>query len=85
MDKKETETTNKKDPILESCSITFKQQTFNKTVRKCYKPTENVGNGQGEDICQTFSKGNKKSSNIETISFINISYNCPFIAGDIAR
>merc|ERR1711936_646808 len=73
IDKEETVTTIKKDPILEcthknteqchytyvtqftptqeevceetfekSCSITFKQQAFNETVRKCYTPIEKV-------------------------------------------
>merc|ERR1711976_404282 len=36
-----------------SCQITFKQQAFNETVRKCYKPIEKVCNGQGKEICQT--------------------------------
>jgi len=36
-----------------SCQITFKQQAFNETVRKCYKPVEKVCNGQGPEICQT--------------------------------
>merc|ERR1712038_1116632 len=35
------------------CSITFKQQAFNETVRKCYKPVEKVCNGQGPEECQT--------------------------------
>jgi hypothetical protein len=35
------------------CSITFKQQAFNETVRKCYKPTEKVCNGQGPEVCKT--------------------------------
>ena len=29
------------------CSITFKQQAFNETVNKCYRPVEKVCNGQG--------------------------------------
>merc|ERR1712127_638561 len=36
-----------------SCAITFKQQAFNETVRKCYKPVEKVCNGQGPEVCQT--------------------------------
>jgi hypothetical protein len=36
-----------------SCSITFKQQAFNETVRKCYRPTEKVCNGQGPEECRT--------------------------------
>ena len=84
MEKEETVTTLKKEPILEcthknveqchytyvtkfkpsqeqvceenfekSCQITFKQQAYNETVRKCYKPIEKVCNGQGKEICQT--------------------------------
>merc|ERR1712061_329083 len=36
-----------------SCQITFKQQAFNETVRKCYRPTEKVCNGQGPEECRT--------------------------------
>merc|ERR1712123_143828 len=36
-----------------SCSITFKQQAYNETVNKCYRPVEKVCNGQGEEVCQT--------------------------------
>merc|ERR1712243_97395 len=35
------------------CSITFKQQAYNETVRKCYKPVEKVSNGQGPEECKT--------------------------------
>jgi len=35
------------------CSITFKQQAYNETVRKCYKPVEKVCNGQGPEECKT--------------------------------
>merc|ERR1719431_2060007 len=35
------------------CSITFKQQAYNETVRKCYKPVEKEGNGQGPEECRT--------------------------------
>ena len=35
------------------CSITFKQQAFNETVRKCYRPVEKVCNGQGPEECRT--------------------------------
>merc|ERR1712079_76207 len=35
------------------CQITFKQQAFNETVNKCYRPVEKVCNGQGEEMCQT--------------------------------
>merc|ERR1711892_204353 len=36
-----------------SCSITFKQQAYNGTVNKCYRPVEKVCNGQGEEVCKT--------------------------------
>merc|ERR1719348_1307530 len=36
-----------------SCSITFKQQAYNETVRKCYKPVVKVCNGQGPEKCRT--------------------------------
>merc|ERR1712106_672646 len=35
------------------CQITFKQQAFNETVKKCYKPVEKVCNGQGPEECRT--------------------------------
>merc|ERR1712126_799030 len=35
------------------CSITFKQQAYNETVKKCYKPIEKVFNGQGPEVCKT--------------------------------
>merc|ERR1712106_812063 len=36
-----------------TCSITFKQQAYNETVKKCYIPIEKVCNGQGEEQCTT--------------------------------
>ena len=36
-----------------SCQVTFKQQAFNETVRKCYKPLEKICNGQGPEECRT--------------------------------
>jgi len=36
-----------------SCQITFKQQAFNETVEKCYRPVSKECNGQGEEICET--------------------------------
>ena len=36
-----------------TCQITFKQQAFNETVKKCYKPLEKVCNGQGPEQCRT--------------------------------
>jgi hypothetical protein len=96
VDKEETVTTLKKDPILEcthknteqchytyvtkfspsqeevceenyekSCSITFKQQAFDETVRKCYKPTEKVCNGQGEEVCQTVYESSCSTKYVE--------------------
>merc|ERR1711935_622568 len=35
------------------CSIIFKQQAYNETVKKCYKPVEKVCNGQGPEECRT--------------------------------
>ena len=35
------------------CSITFKQQAYNETVNKCYRPIEKVRNGQGPEECRT--------------------------------
>ena len=35
------------------CSITFKQQAYNETVKKCYMPIEKVCNGQGPEECRT--------------------------------
>jgi len=36
-----------------SCQVTFKQQAFNETVKKCYRPVEKVCNGEGPELCQT--------------------------------
>ncbi len=36
-----------------TCQITFKQQAFNETVKKCYKPLQKVCNGQGAEECRT--------------------------------
>lgn len=36
-----------------SCQVTFKQQAFEETVKKCYKPLEKVCNGQGPEECRT--------------------------------
>jgi len=36
-----------------TCAITFKQQAFNETVKKCYRPLEKVCNGQGPEECRT--------------------------------
>jgi len=36
-----------------TCQITFKQQAFNETVKKCYKPLEKVCDGSGPEECRT--------------------------------
>jgi hypothetical protein len=36
-----------------TCSIVFSRRASNETVRKCYRPVEKVGDGQGEKVCQT--------------------------------
>ena len=35
-----------------SCQITFKQQAYNETVRKCCRPTSKVCNGEGSEEMQ---------------------------------
>merc|ERR1712038_282618 len=48
-----------------SCSITFKQQAFNETVRKCYRPTLKVCNGQGPEECRTVYESSCTTKYIE--------------------
>ena len=48
-----------------TCSITFKQQAYNETVRKCYKPVEKVCNGQGPEICQTVYESSCSTKYVE--------------------
>jgi len=36
-----------------TCQVTFKQQAFNETVKKCYKPIEKVCDGSGPKQCKT--------------------------------
>ncbi len=36
-----------------TCQVTFKQQAFNETVKKCYKPIEKVCDGNGPKQCKT--------------------------------
>ncbi len=36
-----------------TCQITFKQQAFTESVKKCYRPLEKVCNGQGPEECRT--------------------------------
>ena len=47
------------------CSITFKQQAFNETVRKCYKPVEKVCNGQGPEECRTVYESSCSTKYVE--------------------
>jgi len=35
------------------CQLTFKQQAYNETVRKCYRPIEKVCVGEGPEECRT--------------------------------
>merc|ERR1712020_498724 len=48
-----------------SCSITFKQQAFNETVKKCYKPVEKVCNGQGPEECRTVYESSCSTKYVE--------------------
>merc|ERR1712038_1387062 len=48
-----------------SCSITFKQQAFNETVRKCYRPTMKVCNGRGPEECRTVYESSCTTKYIE--------------------
>jgi len=36
-----------------SCQVTFKQQAFNETIKKCYRPIEKVCDGSGPQQCKT--------------------------------
>jgi len=36
-----------------SCQLTFKQQAFNETIKKCYRPIEKVCDGSGPKQCKT--------------------------------
>lgn len=36
-----------------SCQVTFKQQAFNETIKKCYKPIEKICDGSGPQQCKT--------------------------------
>merc|ERR1712037_1016152 len=36
-----------------NCQLTFKQQAYNETVRKCYRPIEKVCVGEGPEECRT--------------------------------
>jgi hypothetical protein len=48
-----------------SCQITFKQQAFNETVKKCYKPLEKVCNGQGPEQCRTLYESSCTTKYVE--------------------
>ena len=48
-----------------TCQITFKQQAFNETVKKCYKPLEKVCNGQGPEQCRTLYESSCSTKYIE--------------------
>ena len=48
-----------------SCSNSFKQQALNETVRKCYRPTGKVCNGQGEEVYQTVYESSCTTKYIE--------------------
>ena len=48
-----------------TCQITFKQQAFNETVKKCYKPLEKVCNGQGPEECRTVYESSCSTKYIE--------------------
>jgi len=47
------------------CQIVFKQQAFNETVKKCYKPLEKVCNGQGPQQCRTLFESSCTTKYIE--------------------
>ena len=47
------------------CQITFKQQAFNETVKKCYKPITKVCNGQGPEECRTVYESSCATKYIE--------------------
>jgi len=36
-----------------NCQLTFKQEAYNETVRKCYRPIEKVCVGEGPEECRT--------------------------------
>ena len=48
-----------------SCQITFKQQAFEETVKKCYKPLEKVCNGQGPEQCRTLYESSCTTKYVE--------------------
>ena len=48
-----------------NCQITFKQQAFNETVEKCYKPVQKECNGQGEEVCQTIYESSCTTKYVE--------------------
>uniref|UniRef100_A0A0K2SW06 Uncharacterized protein n=1 Tax=Lepeophtheirus salmonis TaxID=72036 RepID=A0A0K2SW06_LEPSM len=47
------------------CQITFKQQAFNETVKKCYRPLQKVCNGQGPEECRTLYESSCTTKYVE--------------------
>merc|ERR1712066_1013820 len=47
------------------CSITFKQQAYNETVKKCYRPVEKICNGQGPEECRTVYESSCSTKYVE--------------------
>ena len=45
---------------------TFKQQAYNETVKKCYKPVEKVCNGQGPEECRTVYESSCSTKYVES-------------------
>ena len=41
------------EDFQKSCSITFRLQAYNETVRRCDRPVEKVCSGQGQEQCST--------------------------------
>merc|ERR1719234_1168003 len=52
-------------PSQKECQITFKQQAYNETVRKCYRPVEKVCNGQGPEECRTVYESSCSTKYVE--------------------
>jgi len=48
-----------------SCQLTFKQQAFNETVKKCYRPIEKVCDGSGPRQCKTLYESSCTTKYIE--------------------
>merc|ERR1712170_286187 len=63
------------------CSITFKQQAFNETVKKCYKPTEKVCNGEGPEECRTVYESSCTTKYVEKLPIEICGAGCTFEEG----